>query len=132
MRYLTLALVAICGFYFPSARQIKDKPEPPDQEIVRLRQLLNIPPEKPIKFSLSKELPNENPFKVYGLVVSRLDLNDSQQATKTWVENWNKKNANKYGALEAATNISEADLIFLWLVYPEEAISSALSQLGYN
>ncbi|MGA9995310.1 MAG: hypothetical protein WBP93_07850 [Pyrinomonadaceae bacterium] len=119
MRNLLFTLVGILCLCYPSAGQDKSKAKPlPDQEESRIREAMNIPPTTAITFVPSKVLPDSNPFKVYGLVISELEMNDPSQATHTWVEAWNKRNASKYGSVEAATNISQAEVIFLWFVTP--------------
>ena len=118
VRYLLFALVGVLCFSYTSAGQKKTRADlSQDQEIVRLRAAMNLPPERSIAFVSSKELPDKVPIKVYALAFSPL-ADGPQAVTRVWVAQWNKENAAKYGSLEAVDEISQADLILLWFVSP--------------
>jgi hypothetical protein len=132
MRYLAFALAGILLLSHVSASQSKSKAEPSAQEIARLREVMNIAPDRSITFVPSKELPDKNPLKVYALVVSKLKMRDPHEATQAWVENWNKKNSTKYPPLEAASGTSDADLIFVWFITPLNPNPAIVESFGYN
>jgi hypothetical protein len=133
MPHLLLTLVAVFTLSPLIAAQTKGKAAlSPDEEIARLRAALSIPLERAIIFADSKELPENNPLRVYGLAIKSLKMGEPLQVTQAWVENWNEKNASKYGPLTAAANVSQADLIFLWLINSTIDTPAVVSELGRN
>lgn len=132
MRYLGFALAGMLSLCHVTVAQTRSKAEPSEQSIARLREIMNLPPERPITFVPAKELPVKNPLKVFGLVVSKAQLRWSPESTEAWVENWNKKDAAKLGSLEAAPDISQADLIFVWFINPTEPEPAIVEQFGFN
>ena len=132
MRYVAFALAGILLLSHVSATQSRSKEEPSAKEIARLREVMSMPQDRSIIFVPSKELPDKNPLKVYALLINKQQMFDPQEATRGWVENWNSKNSAKYFPVEAAADISTADLIFLWFINPTIPDPAIVEQFGYN
>lgn len=119
MRYSLLALIGVLCLCLPCAGQTTGKERPlPADEISELREVMNVMSATSIKYIPTSGLPNTSSLKVYGLIITELKVGDPLEVTRRSVEDWNKEYAAKYGPLEVAANISQADVIFLWFVNP--------------
>ena len=80
------------------------------KETEMLREQLGVPPSVPITIADSPDLPNSDPLKVY--IAAGFDMEVRKRTTKR-VNDWNKKDAKKYGSLTIVTELTEADVILV-------------------
>ena len=78
------------------------------EELARLREHLSLPDSTSLKLANSSALPTDRPLKVY--IATGLDMGVRNNFSK-WLDEWNKKDARKYGTVEIVTKLSQADVI---------------------
>lgn len=78
------------------------------EEFARLRQHLAVSEEIPITLAESSSLPDDRPLKLY--IATGLDMAVHANFTK-WIDEWNRKDGKKYGAIEVVSELSQADVI---------------------
>ena len=79
-------------------------------EIDLLREQLGVPASVPIAIANSPDLPKADPLRVY--IAAGFDM-DVRKRTTERINEWNKKDAQKYGALTVVTELSQADVILV-------------------
>ncbi|HJT67135.1 MAG TPA: hypothetical protein VJ749_11810 [Pyrinomonadaceae bacterium] len=81
-------------------------------EYTILREALGVAPSLPVRLALSDELPATDPLKLY-VAIHEPSINDRVIA---WVDRWNKEQAAKYGRIEIAQELAQADVaaVFFW------------------
>ena len=77
-------------------------------EISRLRQELNLPDTIPIIADSKSDFPVSKPVKIFLLIKHNKSF---AKSFVKWVEDWNKKDANKFGKLEIVSKIDDADVV---------------------
>jgi hypothetical protein len=80
------------------------------EEIERLREQLGVPDSVAITMANSSDLPTTDPLKVY--IAAGFDM-DVRKRTAERIDEWNKKDAKKYGALTIVSELSQADVILV-------------------
>jgi len=98
-----------------------------DQEIRGLREQLGVSETIPIRLANSPNLPSVDPLKVY--VAAGFDM-DVRKRTTERIEDWNKKEAKKYGSLVLVTELSQADVILVQYSDKEHPISKVSGNAG--
>jgi len=83
------------------------------KEIANLRRHLNISDAEPIRVNTDTRLPAGSSLKIF-LTVKRQG-NEAKYFEK-WVQDWNKKDAAKFGKLEIVSDISQADFVLAHFV----------------
>jgi hypothetical protein len=78
-----------------------------EQEVARVREQLGVSDSTPISLGDSK-LSSANPLKVY--IAVGLDMEVRKRTVKR-IDDWNKHDAAKYGALTIVSDLSQADVI---------------------
>jgi hypothetical protein len=79
-------------------------------EIDLLREQLGVSATVPIIIANSPDLPKADPLRVY--IAAGFDM-DVRKRTADRIDDWNKKDAQKYGALIVVTELSQADVILV-------------------
>ncbi|HEX8456415.1 MAG TPA: hypothetical protein VF656_03760 [Pyrinomonadaceae bacterium] len=79
-----------------------------DEELVRLRARLNLPSSTAIVSSSSTKLPARETLRVY--VATGKDGQANGRLTK-WIDKWNQNDGQRYGKLQAVSDLSQADVI---------------------
>jgi hypothetical protein len=79
-------------------------------EIDLLREQLGVSASVPITMANSPDLPKDESLKVY--IAAGFDM-EVRKRTAERIEEWNKKDAVKYGALKLVTEIDQADVILV-------------------
>jgi len=87
-------------------------------EFSRLREALNLEPSLPVTLNESGSLSAANPLKIY------LAIEDDRIRNRfiDWVSEWNKEQAVKYGSLEIASGVAEADVSLVVLKGAESLV----------
>ena len=79
-----------------------------NEEIEQLREQLGVSASVSITMANLPDLPKSDPLKVY--IAAGFDM-DVRERTVERINDWNKKDAKKYGALKVVIEISQADVI---------------------
>jgi len=74
-------------------------------EHARLREQLNVAPSISVTLAETKDLPADNPLKLY-LAIEDSRVSDS---IAEWVKRWNRNAGAKYGSIEVVSDITKAD-----------------------
>jgi hypothetical protein len=90
----------------------------PGEEMARLRQMLELPDSATISLAAAPELPAANPIKLY--ITTGLDLGVRWNFLK-WVDEWNRKDGKKHGAVVLVSDAASADVTLARLVDREKA-----------
>lgn len=77
-------------------------------EIDLLREQLGVSASVPITMANSSDLPKSGPLNVY--IAAGFDI-DVRKRTVDRINNWNKNDAKKHGALTVVTELSQADVV---------------------
>lgn|SRR6266404_4503239 len=91
-----------------------------EEEIGRVREQLGVSESTPITVANSPDLPTADPLKVY--IAAGFDM-DVRKRTVERIDEWNKKEAKKYGSLTVVTELSQADVILAQFSDKEHPIS---------
>jgi hypothetical protein len=102
MRFLTLsgiALLICCSFAYTQTRE---------QEFTILRDHLVLPGSTRVKLNRSLSISIDPPFKVY--IATGKDK-DPHKNILRWIEEWNKKDGDEFGAIEVVSELQQAQII---------------------
>lgn len=91
-----------------------------EEEIGRVREQLGVSESTPITLANSPDLPTTDPLKVY--VAAGFDM-EVRNRTNERINEWNKKDAQKYGALTLVSELSQADVVLVQYSDREHPIS---------
>lgn len=81
-----------------------------DEEASRIREQLGVDSSTPIALATTSTLPQANPLKVYLAFGLAMDIRDRMLERIT---DWNKKQGEKYGLIEVASDVRSADVILV-------------------
>lgn len=79
-----------------------------ESEIKRLRQELNLSQTAVITAQRTADFPSQKKIKIFPAI--KHNKNSAEDFVE-WVENWNKENADRFGALEIVDDIENADVV---------------------
>lgn len=99
----------------------------PDQELAVLRQLLNVPETASVSPAAVPRLPGTGGVKLF--LATGLDMGVRQSFLK-WVEEWNRKDARKHGAVTLVANAALADVVLARYVDRSKAQTATDTALG--
>jgi hypothetical protein len=116
---LTFALLLVLGLT-ASAQTM-------EEEVERVREQLGVPESTPITLADSSNLPTANPLKVY--LALGLDM-EVRKLTIERIDDWNKHDAQKYGALNIVSELSQADVILIHFSDRDRAYSKVRGTEG--
>ena len=94
------------------------------KEISNLREHLKISDTEPIRLNTDIKLPAGNSLKIF-LMVERQGA--EAKRFEKWVQDWNKKDAAKFGKLEIASDISQADIVLAHFVSADSKLTQEQS-----
>ena len=83
-----------------------------EEEIGRVREQLGVSDSTPITLANSPDLPKADPLKIY--IAAGFDM-EVRNRTVERINEWNKRDAQKYGMLVVVSELSEADVILVQL-----------------
>lgn len=89
-------------------------------DFVRLRSQLNIDPDTPVQKTEDAALPQSSPLRVY--VASAYE--GVNETVAEWLNNWNKKNAEKYGEVQFVAELDRADVYIVAAKGADSLVSS--------
>ena len=118
MNCLPLACIVFVICAFPVSAQTMET------EIGLIREQLGVSESTPITLANSPDLPTADPLKVY--IAAGFDM-EVRKRTSERIDEWNKKDAQKYGALTLVSELSQADVVLVQYSDKEHPISKVHS-----
>jgi hypothetical protein len=121
MKRLALALVPLLLAAFHASAQTMQ------EEVARVRDQLGVSESTPITLADSPTLPTANPLRLY--LALGLDM-EVRKRTIERIDDWNKHDAQKYGALNIVSELSQADVILIHFSARDRAYSKVRGTEG--
>jgi hypothetical protein len=98
----------------------------PAEELDSLRKHLGLPEVAAIEVGSTMPIPGSRPLRVY--IAAGLDMRVRENFVR-WLEEWNKKDGNRYGRMVLVTAISESDLVLARYTVRDKITTATRSQV---